>query len=119
MGPGDPFGDEEQDDAEVGRPRRAARSSARGGGFADQEPTEPQSPIAAIVDRHLGTFILVGLIIGVAFGLAVVLRGFIAALVLGVFGGLGVGLAVAVWVAASGRIDFAAAWEALTRRGPR
>ena len=119
MGPGDPFGDELQEDAEVGRPRRGTRPSASSGDAHDPGLSGSQSSSTAVVERHLATFVLVGVVIGVAFGLAVVLRGFIAALVLGVFGGLGAGLAVVIWVAASGRIDFAGVWDALTRRGPR
>ena len=133
MGPGDPFGNEAA--APTAAPPNVSKAAPRTshatsgaatprggvtgkmGGAGRQDATDSSGP--ALMERHLACFILVGVLVGIAFGLVVVLRGFGAALVLGVFGCFGAGLAAAIWAAASGRVDLAAAWAALFRRGSR
>lgn len=101
MGPGDPFANEPYEPVEDGEDAGLLRDTPAG----RDGPT-----------TSLNTALAAGLIAGLLFGLMVVFKGMLAAIVLAVFGLLGVGAAWAGWAIVHDRLDVRGALRVLLRR---
>ena len=117
MGPGDPFASVRRSPLQGTAPQAAAVSApgpAPGPASASRPDPEPADRSATVTPYVIG-----GGLVGLAFGVAILIKGLLAALVLGLFAGLGGITGLGVWAVTSGRVDVRGGLDTLLRRSPR
>ncbi len=116
MGPGDPFA------AQGGWTPPSAEEDDGGADAPIEEPAAQATDDAANAAAGLGRLepsrraMAIGLLIGLAFGVVVVMGGVVAALVIGAFGLVGLAAGWIVWSVLNDRLDVRGAIRALRRR---
>jgi len=113
MGPGDPFASAQGASPQTAAPQAAA-APIDASGSDHRLDSEPQDRATAVTPYVVG-----GGLVGLAFGAAILMKGLLAALVLGLFAGVGGAAGLAVWAVTSGRVDVRGALDSLLRRPPR